>query len=54
MRLLIPVWSTIDWAALLIGVGAFVAMFKFRRGMLQTLGGAVVAGLIHHWVQTAP
>jgi chromate transporter len=54
MRLLIPVWSTIDWTALLIGVGAFVAMFKFRRGMLQTLGGAVVAGLIHHWVQTAP
>ncbi|MCW5977633.1 MAG: chromate efflux transporter [Bryobacteraceae bacterium] len=47
MRLLIPVWNTIDWAALLIAAGAFTAMFVFRMGMIKTLAGAVLAGLAY-------
>lgn len=53
MRLLIPVWNTVDWAALIIGAGAFTAMFVFRLGMIKTLGAAVVGGLAYRLVAPA-
>jgi chromate transporter len=43
-RLLVPVWQTIDLAALAIGAAAFVALFRFKLGMLPTLAGAMLAG----------
>jgi chromate transporter len=49
MRLLIPVWSTIDFATLLISAGAFIALFTFRLGMITTLAAAVVAGLAYRF-----
>jgi chromate transporter len=49
MRLLVPVWTTIDFAALLISVGAFIALFAFRLGMIPTLAAAVVAGLAYRF-----
>jgi chromate transporter len=44
VRLLVPDWATIDPAAAAIAVGAFVAMFRFKVGMLPTLGGGVLLG----------
>ena len=45
-RLLIPDWGTGDVAAIVIAAGAFVAMFRFKAGMIPTLGVSAVAGLI--------
>ncbi|MFN6946439.1 MAG: chromate efflux transporter [Cytophagaceae bacterium] len=45
MRLDVPVWETIDFIALFIGVTAFIALFKFKINMLQVLGGSVLLGI---------
>ena len=45
-ELLIPTLSTLDWRAVLIASGAMVAMFRYKVGMLWTLGGAAVAGVM--------
>jgi len=47
MRVLIPDWVTIDWAALAIAAGAFVAIFQFKAGMIRTLGACVLLGLTY-------
>jgi len=47
MRVLIPDWATIDWGALAIATGAFVAMFRFKAGMIRTLGACVLVGLVY-------
>jgi chromate transporter len=39
-----PVWHTIDWASLLLAIGAAVAMFRFHVGMLATLAGSALLG----------
>lgn len=44
LRLWQPVWHTIDWAALVLAIGAVVAMFRFRLGMLTTLAGSALVG----------
>ncbi len=43
-RALVPVWATIDLAAVAIGAASFAALFRFKLGMLPTLGGAMLAG----------
>lgn len=43
LRLLVPSWNTIDFTSALLAVGAFVAMFRFKAGMLKTL--MISAGL---------
>ncbi len=48
VRLLVPVWSTLDPAALVIAVLAFLALFRWKLGMLTTLAASAVAGLV--WV----
>jgi len=50
MRLLMPDLATIDIAAALITVGALVAMFVFKRGMLATLGVSAAIGMLIHLV----
>jgi chromate transporter len=50
VRLYVPDVSSIDWAALVIAVGAFVAMFRFKVSMLWTLGGAAMVGLVYYLV----
>ena len=47
-RLLVPEWGSVDVASLLIAVGAFVALFRFKLGMMWTLAGAVAVGLAYH------
>lgn len=48
--LLIPDWTTADLAAMLIALGAFIAMFKFKVGTLRTLGVGVAVGIIYRLV----
>jgi len=50
IRLLVPDWSSWNIPATAIAVGAFVAMFSLRWGMLRTLGAAVALGLIVHYL----
>ncbi|MFP5285696.1 MAG: chromate transporter, partial [Thermoanaerobaculia bacterium] len=45
LRLLVPVWSTLDPAALVIAIGAFLALFRWKIGMLKTLAASAAAGL---------
>lgn len=45
-RLLIPDWATADIAAIVIATGAFLALFRFKLGMIPTLGVSAVAGMI--------
>ncbi len=47
VRLLVPEWATVDVAALLIAAVAFVAMFRFKTGMIATLAASSVIGLIY-------
>ncbi|MBA3936753.1 MAG: hypothetical protein H0X38_04770 [Planctomycetes bacterium] len=45
VNLSLPSWSTIDWAALALSVGACVAMLRFGIGMLWTLAGCLALGM---------
>ncbi|MEM7115336.1 MAG: chromate efflux transporter [Chloroflexota bacterium] len=46
-RLLIPDIHTLDIAALLIAIGAFLALFRFKLSMLATLALSAGAGIIY-------
>ncbi len=48
VTLLVPAWGTISLPAALISLGAFVALFRFKLGMLPVLGTSTVAGLLFH------
>jgi chromate transporter len=45
-----PVLSSVDFWALALSVAAAAAIFRLNVGMLQTLGGCAVAGLLLHAV----
>jgi chromate transporter len=53
IRFLIPVWDTLDLPALLIAGAAFVALFRFRTGLIPTLGGSAAAGFLYHLIMTS-
>jgi chromate transporter len=44
VRLSIPVWSAADPDALIIAAGAFVALLRFKAGMLPVLGASILLG----------
>ena len=46
LRLLVPDWSTISPGALVIAILAFLALFRWKLGMLKTLALSAVAGLL--------
>ncbi|HYO13093.1 MAG TPA: chromate efflux transporter [Thermoanaerobaculia bacterium] len=46
LRLLVPVWSTLDPAVLVLAIGAFLALFRWKIGMLKTLAASAAAGLL--------
>jgi chromate transporter len=50
LRLLIPLWNTLDPASLLIAIGAFLALFRWKLGMMKTLAASAAAGLIWYLV----
>jgi chromate transporter len=43
-RLLVPDWTTLDPASLLLAVAAMLALFRFKLGMVPVLLGSVVIG----------
>ena len=45
LRLLWPDWHTLDLPAALIAGAAFVAIFRFKVGMIPTLLASAVCGL---------
>jgi chromate transporter len=47
LRLLVPAWPTLDLPALLIALVAFLALLRFRAGILPTLAGSALAGMVH-------
>jgi chromate transporter len=46
VRTSVPLLATLDWRALIIAVGAMVAIFRFRIGMMATLGAAAIVGVV--------
>lgn len=42
----VPVFSSIDWRAALLSFAAMIAILKFRIGMLPTLAGSALAGVL--------
>lgn len=47
LHVLRPVWSSVDVAALVLVVAAFVALFRLHAGMLSTLAGIGAAGVVY-------
>jgi chromate transporter len=43
-RLLVPDWTTLDLAALLLALAAALALFRFKVGMIPTLLGSAAVG----------
>ena len=53
MTLQLPVLSTLNLPALVLSIAAVVALFRFKVGMIATLLGCSVAGILMHlagWV----
>ncbi|MGF1610485.1 MAG: chromate efflux transporter [Kiloniellales bacterium] len=46
LRLLLPVWGSLDPFALLLAVAALVAMLRFKLGMVPTLAAAALLGAL--------
>ena len=44
VRLFVPVWNTVEWAALAIAIGALVATLRFKIGMIRTLFASAAIG----------
>ena len=51
LKLTAPVWSTIDWGAVLIATLAMLLTVHWKRGMVTTLAACVVVGLAW-WAST--
>jgi chromate transporter len=49
----VPVWTSVNLPALLLTLAAAVAIFRFRVGMLPTLGGCAAIGIVLRLAGTA-
>lgn len=45
-RVLVPTFGSLNWTAVFIGTGAVLALFKWKWGMMRTLVGAAIAGVV--------
>ena len=50
LRLLVPDWTTLNLMALVIAIGAFIALFRFKTGMIPTLFVSAGLGLVYRLV----
>jgi chromate transporter len=50
VRIDVPVWASVDWAALILSLAASVAMLRYQLGMLMVLGACVVLGGAWHLI----
>jgi chromate transporter len=48
VRLYVPDWTTLDPGAVLIAAAAFLALFRFKIGMIPTLAGSAALGLVYY------
>ncbi len=49
-HLLVPRWDTVNVPTLLIAVFAMLALFRFKLGMMKTIGCSAALGLLYHVV----
>jgi chromate transporter len=47
LRLLVPVWNTLNLASLILTTGALVAMLRFKVGMIPTLATTATLGVVY-------
>lgn len=52
LRLFVPDWPTIDWAALAIAVAAGVMLLRWKRGVPLTLAVCTALGAIVYWLRS--
>lgn len=52
LRLFVPELTTIEPLAVALALGAFVALFRFKTGMLTVLGASACIGMIARWAWT--
>ena len=50
VRLQIPLWDTLNLPSLLIAIGAFIALFRYKQSMLRTLAGSATVGLLYYLI----
>lgn len=48
MELLIPIWSSLDIAALVIAVTAFIALVRYHIGIFKVLAVGIAVGFLYH------
>ena len=46
LQMLVPELTSIDWAALVLAMGAMLAMFKFKLGLPKTLAASALLGAL--------
>lgn len=47
LRVLIPEWDTLDWAAALLAIAAAVAVFRFKLSMIRLIISAALIGALY-------
>lgn len=50
-HLQIPVWNTINVPSLFIAAFAMLAIFRFKLGVIQTIGCSALIGIVYHLLQ---
>jgi chromate transporter len=45
----LPVFSSLNWPALVLSLFAVIAMFRFRTGMIQTLAACSALGIAYYF-----
>ncbi|MBI2312234.1 MAG: chromate efflux transporter [Betaproteobacteria bacterium] len=43
-----PFGGRFEWFSALVGVAAFVALFRFKAGIIPVIGGCALSGLLYH------
>lgn len=51
IHLHMPVWSTVNIPSVLIAVFATLAIFRFKMGVIQTIGICAALGIVFHLIQ---
>lgn len=49
VRLFVPVWESVNLAALILTAAALVAMLNFKVGMIPTLAGSAILGALYFY-----
>ena len=47
VHLQIPVWNSVNTPTLLIAIFAMLAIFRFKLGVIQTIGSSAAIGIVH-------